>query len=205
MQSIDKAPAWYRRAMGVLNRAAGRLFERFPVLGVITGAGMVLGFGGLGASSAVKCMRFDKQPHPATVAEAVAKAGDTNWVTLTDAQWHCDRAITTSDDQGRVDRMYVPATGADGGSFVLISFDKSVDCAANAAQPVTGVLHPLHPRLRANLEQQGANFSDLPGPGYSLSTFLGPSDSRIGIWFGGAFALVGAGVIWAYLRKMRAR
>ena len=191
--------------MSAYSRPVARVFERFPILGVTVGAAMFLGFGALSVSSAWKVTHFAKEPRVTTLAEAAASPGGTNWVTLTDARWICDRAVMSHEDDGKVRYTYVPATGP-AGTFVLIALSGPADCAALSAQPVTGVLHEMNPLLRSSLvEDEHADFSGFPQRGYVLSTYLGPADSRTGIWIAGLLALLGGVVIWWYGKLMRSR
>ena len=184
--------------MSVTSRPIAALFHRFPILGILVGIAMFLGFGALSVSSAWKVLHFAKEPRPATIAEAAATPGGTNWVTLTDAEWICDRAVLSHDDDGSVRYTYVPARDA-AGTHVLIALKGSVDCAGLSSQPVTGVLTKTNALLLSSLkDEEQADFADLPALGSTLNTFLGPSDSRIGIWIAGLLALLGGVVIWWY-------
>jgi hypothetical protein len=186
--------------MHAAHRPVARLFERFPVLGVLVGLGMLAMFGTLCATSAWKVAHFAKEPRTTTVADALANVGGTNWVTLTDARWSCERAVTSHEDDGKVRYTYVPASDSDG-RFVLIALSGQVDCAALAAKPVTGVLDTINPRFKGSLAED--EHVDVSAWGdHQLSTFLGPSDSRTGIWIAGLLALLGGLVIWHYGRAM---
>jgi hypothetical protein len=185
--------------MTVYGGAATRLLYRFPAIGTVVGAAMFLGFGWLTWSSVRQTMTFPKQPRPSTIADAIPRAGDTNWVTLTDARWSCDRAFTSKNDDGSPRYTYVPATDGARNALVLICVEGAPDCAGLAAKPVTGVLHHMNPLLRGSLEDEGADFSGLDTEhAYALTTYLNPSNSKLGIWIGGAFALVGAFVTAFY-------
>ena len=141
---------------------------------------MVLGFGALGVSAARDYASFPKEPARTTVAEAVTRSGDSNWVTLTDARWACDRAVLPGGGAGDSKNYYVPATDPAGQHRILLSFDQPVLCEETAKQPVSGVLAPLNGRLRATLRDQGVRF-DGPdtAPVYVLSTYAGRENSFI--------------------------
>lgn len=165
---------------------------------------MVLGFGALGVSAARDYASFPKEPARATVAEAVARSGDSNWVTLTDARWACDRAVLPGGGAGDSKNYYVPATDPAGQHRILLSFDQPVLCEETAKQPVSGVLAPLQDRLRATLRDQGVRF-DGPdsAPVYVLSTYAGRENSFILMFVSLLMIGLGLGVVRHFWKLRR--
>lgn len=189
-----------------LKNLVARLIHRFPSFGTLVGLGLFLGFGALGVSAIRDYSAFPKAPVPSTVAEAAARPALGNWVSLTDARFHCELAIPPGSGAAESHNYYVPATDPSGQLSFLISYSNPIVCEEAAKQPVTGVFAELNGRLRSTLGDQDPKFKALPkSPQYVLSVYDGPDNALSELYVAVPMMLLGAALMWFYERQRRTR
>lgn len=122
--------------------------RKYPILGVLIGGASAafvcyLLWSGLGEA---RVLVGQKAPDPVSLHEAVNRHG-IRWVTLSEGQWHCDRAIAIERRpglerwvRGPVETTEVPITGAVEGEVLVASFDGPLKCAERVGSRLTGVV-----------------------------------------------------------------
>jgi hypothetical protein len=122
--------------------------RKYPVLGVIIGGVTAVFLGYLISSglAEARVLLGQRAPDRVSLHETVNLRG-ARWITLTEGQWHCDRAITVERRaglerwvRGPVEATEVPITGAKDGEVLVASFDGAVACAERAGSSLTGVV-----------------------------------------------------------------
>ncbi len=124
------------------------VLRKHPILGVLVGgaAAVVIGWLLASGSGEARALLDQKTPDRISLHEIVNLRG-IRWVTLTDGQWHCERAITTERPmglerwvRGPIETTEVPVTGTIAGEVLVASFDGDVTCAQRAGSTVSGVV-----------------------------------------------------------------
>ena len=125
--------------------------RKYPILGVLIGLAIAIVVAFLLRSgwTEVRTLLAQKAPTAMSLHETVQQTS-IRWVTVTDAHWHCEDAITIS-RQGTIARLMfgavevfevpVTATGDTAHDELLVArFDKAVSCEERAHAPLTGVV-----------------------------------------------------------------
>lgn len=167
-----------------------------PLACVVVGLGLAVGFGAMALDSALDYRAFPSAPVPITVARlaAMTTVPRGTWVSVIDAQPDCRHGYAKPQDTA-----YVLLGDGQTRSLVIAALNEAPSCQQLTRAHFTGV-----PSLRRTVE--GAPGKDVPyglawpgvdwqtWPGHRavvLWTWSGPGDSRIGIWLGLGFSLLG--------------
>src|SRR5262245_18888533 len=122
--------------------------RRHPVLDVLIGvvAAAFLAFLLGSGWGEARVLLAQRAPDRVSIHEAVSP-GWVRWVTLSEGQWHCERAITMERApglerwlRGPVESTEVPITGETEGELLVASFEGAVTCAERDGSSLTGVV-----------------------------------------------------------------
>jgi len=123
------------------------LLRRKPILGVLLGGSTAVFIGYLlwTGSGEARALLAQKAPDAVSLHEAVSVPG-TRWITVSDGQWQCERAITIERHpglerwvRGPVEATEVPIRGERAGDVLVASFENGVNCAERRSS-LTGVV-----------------------------------------------------------------
>ncbi len=176
----------------------------FPWIGILTGAGLFLGFGWLFVDSLLDLRAFPVIPREVGVAEATAKAdpGRGAWVKLTDLRLPCDIEPSIPASGSYTYRL---GTGPSGSERIVVSADGPLPCSDDPA-PLVGTLSSTRPGRVVGVEFEGHEWKSWPTPyQITLWTHGGPDDAKIGLWLGPIFALLGLFITLYYARAAAER
>jgi len=181
--------------------------RRHPIIGVLIGGGaaLVIGWLLISGTGEARALLAQKTPDALSLREIVSQQG-VRWVTLTEGEWHCDRAITIERSagperwiMGPVEATEVPITGSSDGDVLVAIFDGEVKCAQRAGSALTGVVGSTQifttDSARRRWRHSGDRVAILSvgaSPRYALMMLIGL----------GAIAALGVGFAGYYLAVM---
>jgi hypothetical protein len=122
--------------------------RRYPIVGVLLGGAtaVLLGYLIYSGWPEARALFAQKTPDRLSLHDIVSQRS-ARWVTLSEGEWHCDRAITTERSQGierwfrgKIETTEVPITGAIEREMLVASFDGALKCAERSGEPLTGVV-----------------------------------------------------------------
>lgn len=152
--------------------------------------------------------KFPRQPTEVLVSAAAQHISE--WVTLSDAQFHCDSVFESEWSPVRAAKehnTYIVITDPAETRTVLGLYPGRADCSAASAAPAQGVLIPFSGTQVAGLTKAGLR---LPGasanaPALLLCTSCGPGNSLLGASLFGFGSLLGIAWFSHEVRKRVAR
>jgi len=122
--------------------------RRYPIIGVLLGGvtAVLLGYLIYSGWPEARALFGQKTPDRLSLHDIVSQR-TARWVTLSEGEWHCDRAITTERTQivermfrGKIETTEVPITGPIERELLVASFDGELKCAERSGRPLTGVV-----------------------------------------------------------------
>src|SRR5262245_40568848 len=188
-----------------------RLLERRPWIGVAIGAAGIVLFGMMFAAFHREIQRLAGQTAPEDVTPATLELSDARprrWVRLVGGRWDCARSLAQRRRVperwlfGEVEAVFVPVRDDAGRSLLVLRFDRAVDCAPLAGEPIAGMLaRPGDSVWGGAVPKAQLGFA----PTFVLNVDDDPAELRWMRWGALGFLAAMTGFAGFYLKKWQAQ